>query len=84
MPYIPLEVIGRINRAARLANAEVALIEVGGTVGEYENILFLEAIACSGSPHPGDVMLCLVSYIPSLSAGGTELKTKPTQHAVRD
>jgi CTP synthase len=34
--------------------------------------------------HPGDVMICLVSYIPSLSAGGTELKTKPTQHAVRD
>jgi CTP synthase len=84
VPYIPLEVISRINRAAKLANAEVVLIEVGGTVGEYENILFLEAVRMLRSAHPGDVLLCLVSYIPSLSAGGTELKTKPTQHAVRD
>ena len=84
VPYIPLEVISRINRAANLANAETVLIEVGGTVGEYENILFLEAVRMLRVEHPGDVMLCLVSYIPSLSAGGTELKTKPTQHAVRD
>ena len=84
VPYIPLEVINRINRAAKLANAEVVLVEVGGTVGEYENILFLEAIRMLRSSHPEDVLLCLVSYIPSLSAGGTELKTKPTLHAVRD
>jgi CTP synthase len=84
VPYIPLEVIGRIDRAAKAANAEVVLIEIGGTVGEYENILFLEAVRMLRAAHPGDVLLCLVSYIPSLSAGGTELKTKPTQHAVRD
>ena len=84
VPYIPLEVISRINRAARLANAEVVLVEVGGTVGEYENILFLEAVRMLRSAHPGDVLLCLVSYILALSAGGTELKTKPTQHAVHD
>jgi CTP synthase len=84
VPYIPLEVISRINRAVRLANAEVVIVEVGGTVGEYENILFLEAVRMLRSAHPGDVMLCLVSYIVALSAGGTELKTKPTQHAVRD
>jgi CTP synthase len=40
---VPLEVIRRIESAAATANAEVAIIEVGGTVGEYENILFLEA-----------------------------------------
>ncbi len=84
VPYIPLEVISRINRAARLANAEVVLVEIGGTVGEYENILFLEAVRMLRSGNPHDVLLCLVSYILSLSAGGTELKTKPTQHAVRD
>ncbi len=84
VPYIPLEVINRINHAAKLANAEVVLVEIGGTVGEYENILFLEAVRMLRSAHPEDVLLCLVSYIPSLSAGGTELKTKPTQHAVRD
>ena len=44
VPYIPLEVIARIDRAAKLANADVVMVEVGGTVGEYENILFLEAI----------------------------------------
>jgi len=44
----------------------------------------LEAVRMLRSAHPGDVMLCLVSYIVALSAGGTELKTKPTQHAVRD
>ncbi|HVO28375.1 MAG TPA: CTP synthase [Candidatus Paceibacterota bacterium] len=84
VPYIPLEVIGRINRAAKAANADVALIEIGGTVGEYENILFLEAVRMLRLKRPEDVLLALVSSIPSLGAGGTELKTKPTQHAVRD
>ncbi len=83
VPYIPLEVIDRINRAAKLANADVVLIEVGGTVGEYENILFLEAIRLLRLQKPNDVLVALVSSIPALGAGGTELKTKPTQHAVR-
>jgi CTP synthase len=84
VPYIPLEVIGRIDRAARLARADIALIEIGGTVGEYENILFLEAVRMLRLRRPKDVVLALVSSIPALGAGGTELKTKPTQHAVRD
>ncbi len=84
VPYIPMEVILRIDRAAAKADAEVALVEIGGTVGEYENILFLEAIRMLRLRHPGDVLIALVSYIPSLGAGGNELKTKPTQHAVRN
>jgi CTP synthase len=83
VPYIPLEVIARIDRAAKLANADVVLVEIGGTVGEYENILFLEAIRILRLKKPDDVLLALVSSIPALGAGGTELKTKPTQHAVR-
>jgi CTP synthase len=83
VPYIPLEVIERLDRAAKLANADVVLVEIGGTVGEYENILFLEAARMLRLKRPGDVLVCLVSFIPTLSAGGTELKTKPTQHAVR-
>ena len=43
VPHIPYEVIDRINRAADHAKADIVVIEVGGTVGEYENILFLEA-----------------------------------------
>jgi CTP synthase len=83
VPYIPLEVIARIDRAARLANTDIVLVEIGGTVGEYENILFLEAVRLLRLKKPEDVLVALVSSIPSLGAGGTELKTKPTQHAVR-
>jgi CTP synthase len=84
VPYIPMEVIERIDYSAKIANADVVLIEVGGTVGEYENILFLEAIRILKLKKPNDVLVALVSFIPSLEAGGNELKTKPTQHAVRN
>ena len=84
VPYIPMEVIERINISAKNSNAEVILIEIGGTVGEYENILFLEAVRMLRLKYPQDVLVALVSFIPSLEAGGNELKTKPTQHAVRN
>ncbi|MEI7709406.1 MAG: CTP synthase [bacterium] len=83
VPRIPLEIIERINKAASKAKAKVAITEIGGTVGEYENILFLEAVRMLKIKHPSDVVLVLVSYVPALGAGGNELKTKPTQHAVR-
>jgi CTP synthase len=79
-----LAVIERIDNAAKKENAEIVLIEIGGTVGEYENLLFLEAIKMLKLKHSKDVITVLVSFIPALGAGGTELKTKPTQHAVRD
>lgn len=84
VPQIPLEVIRRIDAAAKKENADIVVIEIGGTVGEYENLLFLEAIKMLKLKHPQDVITVLVSFIPALGAGGTELKTKPTQHAVRD
>src|SRR6266481_2593392 len=84
VPRIPLEVVDRINKAAKKAGADVVIVEVGGTVGEYENILFLEAVRMLRLKHPNDVLLVLVSYVPALGAGGNELKTKPTQHAVRN
>jgi len=84
VPRIPMEVIERINSAAQKENAEIVIIEIGGTVGEYENLLFLEAIKLLKLKHPKDVVTILVSYIPALGAGGNELKTKPTQHAVRN
>ncbi|MDO8574110.1 MAG: CTP synthase [bacterium] len=83
VPRIPLEVIDRINTAASSAKAEIVVIEIGGTVGEYENILFLEAARMLKLKNPNDVFLALVSVLPALGAGGNELKTKPTQHAVR-
>ncbi|OHA79657.1 MAG: CTP synthase [Candidatus Yonathbacteria bacterium RIFCSPHIGHO2_01_FULL_51_10] len=82
VPHIPLEVIARIKRAAEKADADVTVIEIGGTVGEYENILFLEAARMMKIECPGDIMVVMVSYLPTPSTVG-EMKTKPTQHAVR-
>lgn len=83
VPRIPLEVIDRIQKAAARSKAEVVITEIGGTVGEYENLLFLEAVRMLKIKHPKDVVVVLVSFVPAIGAGGTELKTKPTQHAVR-
>ncbi len=83
VPRIPLEVIDRLEKSAAKNKAKVVITEIGGTVGEYENILFLEAVRMLKLKNSGDVALVLVSFVPALGAGGTELKTKPTQHAVR-
>lgn len=82
VPHIPLEVIAKINRAVKKNKAQVAIVEIGGTVGEYQNILFLEAVRILKLKTPDDVLLVLVSFLPSQSQEG-ELKTKPTQYAVR-
>lgn len=82
VPHVPEEVIRRIERAAKLAKADFCLIEIGGTVGEYQNILFLEAARMMHLKRPGDVMFILVSYLPIPARLG-EMKTKPTQYATR-
>ncbi|KKS84890.1 MAG: CTP synthetase [Parcubacteria group bacterium GW2011_GWA2_43_11] len=82
VPHIPLEVIRRIKRAAKKADADVVVVEIGGTVGEYENILFIEAIRMLKLMQPKDVTTVMVSYVPIPKKVG-EMKTKPTQHAVR-
>lgn len=82
VPDVPKEVIRRIETAAKNHKADITLIEVGGTVGEYENILFLEAGRMMKLENPDDVAFVLVSYLPIPSHLG-EMKTKPTQHAAR-
>ncbi len=82
VPHIPLEVIDTINKAAKNAKADVIIVEIGGTVGEYQNLLFLEAVRMLKLEKPKDTLLALVSYVP-LQNKNSELKTKPTQHAVR-
>ncbi len=82
VPHIPLEIISRIEKASRTAKADVTVVEVGGTVGEYENILFLEAARMMKQKSPDDVLTVLVSYVPMPNKIG-EMKTKPTQHASR-
>jgi len=82
VPHIPLEVIDRIERAVKKAGADFVTIEIGGTVGEYQNVLFLEAARMLRLKKPKDVLFILVSYLPIPSKIG-EMKTKPTQYAVR-
>jgi len=82
VPHIPMEVIRRIKHATKKNNAEITVIEIGGTIGEYQNVLFLEAARMLKSEHPDDVLFVLVSYLPTPSTIG-EMKTKPTQYAAR-
>ncbi len=82
VPDIPNEVISRIKRAGEKTKADFILIEIGGTVGEYQNMLFLEAARMMKLSYPRDVLFILVSYLPIPKKIG-EMKTKPTQYAVR-
>lgn len=82
VPHIPLEVIRRIEEARDMINADVVLIEIGGTVGEYQNMLFLEAARMMKLRDPKSVFFVMVSYLPVPAKVG-EMKTKPTQYAVR-
>ncbi|MFH1657289.1 MAG: CTP synthase [bacterium] len=82
VPDIPNEVISRIDKAAKKTKADFILIEIGGTVGEYQNMLFLEAARMMKLSHPKQVLFILVSYLPVPKMIG-EMKTKPTQTAVR-
>lgn len=82
VPHIPKEVIARLENAGKKARADFVMVEIGGTVGEYQNLLFLEAGRMMKLKHPERVMFILVSYLPVPDMIG-EMKTKPTQYAVR-
>ncbi|OHA12949.1 MAG: CTP synthase [Candidatus Tagabacteria bacterium RIFCSPLOWO2_01_FULL_39_11] len=82
VPHIPDEVIERIESAAKKTKADFTLVEIGGTVGEYENLLFLEAGRIMKLKYPERIIFVIVSYLPIPNMIG-EMKTKPTQHAVR-
>jgi len=82
VPHVPMEIRERIEKAVRKTKAEIMVIEIGGTAGEYENLLFLEAARYMHLENPEDVQFVMVSYLPIPDKVG-EMKTKPTQHAVR-
>lgn len=82
VPHIPMEVVERIKGAAQASQAQVMMVEIGGTVGEYQNILFLEAARLLKLREPENVVIVLVSYLPVPGHLG-EMKTKPTQYAFR-
>jgi len=80
--HISEEVILRLEKAAKKDKADFILVEVGGTVGDYQNLLFLEAARMMKHRMSDRVLFVLVTYLPVPENVG-EMKTKPTQHAVR-
>ncbi len=81
--HISEEIINRIYQARDEASADVVVMEIGGTIGEYQNAIFLEAIRMLRAKHGSDsVKVVMVSYVPIPKTIG-EAKTKPTQNAVR-
>lgn len=83
VPHIPEEIIRRIREVSEKHDADITIVEIGGTVGEYENILFLEAARMMKLKNTQDIAFVLVSYLPVPCHIG-EMKTKPTQHASRE
>lgn len=82
IPHITDEILARIERAAQVNGSEISVIEIGGTIGDYQNALFIEAARILKVRHPDDVMTILVSYLPVPGTLG-EMKSKPTQNAMR-
>jgi CTP synthase len=85
IPHITNEIKSHINRVAEDHQADVVLVEIGGTVGDIESLPFLEAIRQFKHevPHKDDVLFIHVTLLPYIAASG-EMKTKPTQHSVAE
>jgi CTP synthase len=84
IPHITNEIKERIQRLTRDGRADVVIVEVGGTVGDIESLPFLEAIRqMRKDVGRSNVLYVHVTLLPALAATG-ELKTKPTQHSVKE
>lgn len=77
----PREIIARINICAKRNRAEIVVFEVGGTVGEYQNLLFLEANRLLKLKFPRDVLHIHLTYLPIPQSIG-EMKSKPAQMSI--
>ncbi len=82
IPHVTDEIINRINNAGKMNKADIVIVELGGTVGEYQNSLFFEASRILRLKQPGDVLQIHVTYLPFLKHLG-ELKSKPAQQSTR-
>lgn len=81
IPHVTDEIISRISQAGEVNKTEVVIVELGGTVGEYQNGLFFEANRIMKLRDPKNVLHIHVSYLPLIASIG-ELKSKPTQQSV--
>lgn len=82
IPHVRDEILHRLEAAAGYNGSSISVIEIGGTVGDFQNALFIEAARVLGIRYPGSVLYIIVSYLPVPGTLG-EMKTKPTQNAVR-
>jgi CTP synthase len=82
IPHIRDEIIRRFEHSAITNKSDITVIEIGGTVGDYQNIMFIEAARTLKVRKPQDVAFVMVSYMPVPSKLG-EMKSKPTQNAIR-
>src|SRR3990167_5793920 len=82
IPYITDEVVEKIDRLVKKNNSDIAIIELGGTAGEYQNVLYYEAARILTLKKPGDVVHVHVTYVPTPGHLGKP-KTKPTQLSVK-
>jgi len=80
--HITEEILRRIDESVKKTKPDISIIEIGGTIGEYQNAIFIEAARILAIRHPGDVRFVMVSYLPIPGKIG-EMKTKPTQTAIR-
>lgn len=83
IPHVRDEILRRIEGAAAQNGSQISVIEIGGTVGDFQNALYIEAARVLKMHHPDDVIFVMVSYLPVPSTLG-EMKTKPTQSAIRE
>jgi len=83
IPHITDAIIDKIRKVGQNSNADIVLVEIGGTVGDIESLPFLEAIRQFRlSLNPEDTFVSHLTLVPFV-AGANELKTKPTQHSVQ-
>lgn len=82
IPHIPQEIIRRLKHLAEKSRADFVILEIGGTVGEYQNAMFLEAARELALQKPKDVLNVHVAYLPLPPSLG-ELKSKPVQTSVQ-
>ncbi|MCX6786635.1 MAG: CTP synthase [Candidatus Kaiserbacteria bacterium] len=82
IPHVRDEILNRFESSAAYNGSRVSVIEIGGTVGDFQNALFIEAARVIKMKYPEDVLFVMVSYLPVPGTLG-EMKTKPTQSAVR-
>ena len=84
IPHITNEIKNRVYRVGDDDNADIVITEIGGTVGDIESLPFLEAIRqIKKEVGRNDVLYIHVTLVPYIGAAG-ELKTKPTQHSVKE